>query len=126
MNDRYRDDDYEVDEYGQIHRPYTEPENDRSRYGYDPYDEPVKQTFCIIATTVYGNPHCSEVVALRHWRDTVLCRSFLGRQFIEFYYRYGRWGAKVINRVRPLKKVTRVFLDKFVNHLNQTRKGEDG
>ncbi len=124
MNERHHDDEYEVDEYGQIHRPYTEPEDKRSLYGYDPYDEPIKQTFCIIATTVYGDPNCAEVETLRQWRDRVLKPTLFGRGFISVYYRYGRWAAKLIRWIKPLEKTTKFLLDKFVNHINrQQRKG---
>jgi len=124
MNEQRNDDEYEIDEYGQIHRPYTEPEDKQSLYGYDPYDEPIKQTFCIIATTVYGDPHCEEVEILRQWRDRVLRPTVAGRAFIDFYYCYGRWGANLIHKVKPFEKLTKFALDKFVAHLiGPKRKG---
>ena len=41
---------------------------------------------CYIATSVYGSYDCTEVCALRRYRDDVLRRTAFGRMFIRIYY----------------------------------------
>lgn len=42
---------------------------------------------CFIATAVYGSSQCHEVIILREFRDTRLVNIWLGRAFIQIYYR---------------------------------------
>lgn len=42
---------------------------------------------CFIATAIYGDPSCSEVRALRNYRDEVLLPNLVGKKFIAFYYK---------------------------------------
>ena len=41
---------------------------------------------CFIATAVYGNTDCPEVLCLRIFRDEVLCSNKLGRVLVYIYY----------------------------------------
>lgn len=42
--------------------------------------------FCFIATAAYGTPTAKEIDELRRFRDEYLRKSYLGNEFIEFYY----------------------------------------
>lgn len=42
---------------------------------------------CFIATAAYGSYLDPHVVVLRNFRDNVLLKSWLGKKFVEFYYR---------------------------------------
>ena len=45
-----------------------------------------KRTRCFVATSAFILPHSIEVQFLSGYRDTTLIDTFLGRQFIYFYY----------------------------------------
>ena len=76
---------------------------------------PVKtSSSCFVATVVYGSPNTPELMELRNWRDNTLSRSYFGRHFVDFYYKYGPDAAKIVSKVPALKYVTRVCLDKIV------------
>lgn len=73
---------------------------------------------CYIATAVYGDYCCSQVVALRRYRDDYLAKHIWGRLFIKAYYRIG---PVLSRRIRPnsgLGRRIRRFLDKKVEHLS--------
>lgn len=68
---------------------------------------------CFVATTVYGNVDCIEVIKLRRWRDKVLQRSYFGIKLIKLYYKYGERLARYVNKHPLLKRLTKLFLDRF-------------
>lgn len=43
-------------------------------------------SFCYIATVCYGDIMAPEVIKFREFRDNFLCKYYLGRKFIKFYY----------------------------------------
>lgn len=54
---------------------------------------------CYIATAVYGSYDCPEVWILRRFRDYFLDRYYLGKKFINFYYKHSpNWVKKYGNR----------------------------
>lgn len=55
-----------------------------------------KGGFCFIAMAAYGSYSAPEVKLLRKLRDRVLVRFWLGRKFIESYYRYGSIAGKPV------------------------------
>jgi len=64
-----------------------------------------QKSSCFIATAATGNinhPYCD---ILRDFRDQVLCPNKLGSVFIEKYYRYGPYLAKIIGRSKILKRL---------------------
>ena len=76
------------------------------------------QSGCYIATAVYGDYYCDEVLALRRYRDDFLSHHFLGRLFIRFYYWVSPALAKHIKPDSSLGKWIRRQLDKKVEVLS--------
>ncbi len=73
---------------------------------------------CYIATAVYGSYTCSEVVALRRYRDDYLAKRFFGRMFIKFYYSISPTLAKHISPNSKLGGFIRKYLDKKIKRLS--------
>jgi len=69
---------------------------------------------CFVATAVYKDCDCEQVILLRQWRDSVLQGNLLGRWFIRQYYRYGYKLASGLSRSLFLQVVARTILDFFV------------
>ena|SRR5688500_19013201 len=65
---------------------------------------------CFVATAAYESPVAEPVRTLRRYRDKRLARTPQGRLFIRFYYRYGPYGAAVVNRFPVLKPIARFAL----------------
>ncbi len=65
---------------------------------------------CFIATAAYGSFLAEEVELLRHFRDQVLLRAELGRQFVRLYYRYSPPLAAAIAEREWAKRVVRAGL----------------
>lgn len=74
---------------------------------------------CFVATAVYGDPLCTEVLVLRSWRDDFLSRRALGRQFIRFYYAVGPIAANHLSKYFLLKTLLRNLMDRFVRSLRK-------
>lgn len=47
-----------------------------------------KEGGCYIATAIYNDYNHPKVIMLRHYRDEVLSKSFIGQQLIKFYYKF--------------------------------------
>lgn len=62
---------------------------------------------CFIATVVYGSSTADEVVLLRHFRDTTLLRSKLGRKMVTFYYKYSPHIACKLSNSNLLKTLVK-------------------
>ena len=73
---------------------------------------------CYIATAVYGDYTCSEVLALRRYRDDYLAHRLFGRLFIKFYYWISPGLAKRIRQDSLVGKWIRSYLDKKVERLS--------
>lgn len=69
---------------------------------------------CFIATSTYGDPFCEEVIYLRLFRDYFLCTHWLGRAFINVYYRVSPPLAAVIERHSFLKKCSNCLLNSVI------------
>lgn len=59
---------------------------------------PEKRKSCFIATATLGDIDHPLVETLRQFRDHILAHSFLGRKFIDLYYRYSPPIAELISR----------------------------
>lgn len=73
---------------------------------------------CYIATAVYGSYYCSEVMALRRYRDDYLAKHLFGRMFIKVYYALSPSMAKRIKKDSFLGKKIRLYLDKKIERLS--------
>ncbi len=70
---------------------------------------------CFVATAAYeGNAAAEPVRTLRRYRDQRLARHRAGRAFTRAYYRFGPYGARVLQRHPWLKAPTRVALTPVV------------
>jgi len=84
------------------------------------YQEKQKKA-CFVATMVYDDVNCPEITILRQWRDEVLLRYQFGRIFIKFYYLYGSKIAIALSRSQTSLKLTKRFLDSFINYLSRKK-----
>jgi hypothetical protein len=74
---------------------------------------------CYIATMAYGDYNHPQVMELRKFRDQVLSKSFLGRNFIKIYYRFS---PLLVEKLKNKPK-TNEIIRSFLNHLiKKTRK----
>ncbi|MCK4935754.1 MAG: ankyrin repeat domain-containing protein [Elusimicrobiales bacterium] len=78
--------------------------------------------FCFVATVVYGSPDTPELEILRNWRDETLSYTWLGKKFINSYYKLGPFAAKIVSKTPILKSIVRVFLDKMVKWISCKQK----
>jgi len=76
---------------------------------------------CFIATAAYGSYLDPHVQTLRNFRDEVLMRSALGKQFIDFYYAWSPDASRFIARRPLLKAGTRLMLTPVVFTLEHPR-----
>ncbi len=78
-----------------------------------------KSSGCYIATAVYGSYYAPQVISLRHFRDTVLAKSFMGRLFIKTYYAISPHLAKHLNTESNISICVRKCLDRFILMINK-------
>jgi len=83
-----------------------------------------KLSSCFIATTVYENPQHMNIITLRNFRDNFLNTFYLGKCFIDLYYYFGPYLARLLYNRQTLKTLVRKLLDvivslmKFIGHIN--------
>jgi tetratricopeptide (TPR) repeat protein len=61
---------------------------------------------CFVVTATFGTPDAPIVQQFRRYRDERLTKTWLGRRFIEVYYRVGPAFAAVIRRCTPLRRLS--------------------
>ena len=74
---------------------------------------------CFIATAAYGTPFAKEIDVLRIWRDTALTNSYIGRSFINFYYKFSPPIARNIEKSPTKKNIVRNLLNPIVKLLSE-------
>jgi len=70
---------------------------------------------CYIATMAYGDYNHPQVLILRRFRDDILDKSYVGRSFVKFYYRYSPKFVKVLQHKPTINFIIRKFLNIFIN-----------
>jgi hypothetical protein len=65
---------------------------------------------CFIATACFGSYSSPEVIILRDFRDTVMSKSFVGRQFVELYYKVSPPVAAFMSSKAHIRKTVRIVL----------------
>lgn len=95
----------------------------RRRTGYNPDD--VSSGYCFIATAAMDSYDHPKVLELRHFRDEWILRKSWGGKFVKFYYRYGPFAAKLIEKKFILKRLSYLFivtplvsLSRFIKYKN--------
>jgi hypothetical protein len=73
-----------------------------------------KDSFCVIATTVYGSSNHPQVVKLRIFRNKHLTTNRLGRKITSFYYDNGYILASLIGKYGLTKSITKHILSIFI------------
>jgi hypothetical protein len=74
---------------------------------------------CYIATMVYGSYDAPEVMVLRKFRDNKLYQSFLGKKFIQFYYKYSPLLVEKLKDYKTINLIIKKILDNVVNYLDK-------
>ena len=69
---------------------------------------------CYIATMAYGDCDHAQVLILRKYRDEVLAKSVMGRQFIRFYYATSPYLVSVLGEHVHINFAIRKLLDKLI------------
>ena len=72
-----------------------------------------KDSGCFIATAVYGDYDHPQVLKLRHFRDSTLRKTLLGRCFISFYYSVGPHLAILPSRSVKDRSLLRALFDRL-------------
>lgn len=76
---------------------------------------------CFVATAVFETSDCLELETLRRFRDERLLKTFLGRLFVQAYYRFGPSLAGFVKRRSMLKRVVRRALEAFCDRLSNDK-----
>lgn len=73
-----------------------------------------KGKFCLVATLVYQDSDCAELVILREFRDSILCQWKWGEAFVSFYYQNGHRVLPAWNRFGFLRGTLAFFVKKIL------------
>jgi hypothetical protein len=74
---------------------------------------------CYIATTVYGNYNHPIVIDLRLFRDEILKKYFIGRKFINFYYKVSPDLSNIIAKKNIYKNISLLLIVKPLHFLSK-------
>lgn len=75
---------------------------------------PTPSNSCYIATVCYENEYSPEVLAFKHFRDTVLLKYTFGQLFVRSYYRYS---PRVAAYLRGKKRINTAIKHLILNRL---------
>ena len=73
---------------------------------------------CYIATMAYGNYDHPKVMELRRFRDDFLSKTIIGRNFIQFYYKYSPSLVEKLKTKQRINLIVRKGLDLFIKIIN--------
>ena len=74
---------------------------------------------CYIATMVYGNYDHPQVMVLRDFRDNFLSNYSIGRNFIQFYYKYSPSWVEAMKNMKGANLFIRFVLNKIILMIKQ-------
>lgn len=69
---------------------------------------------CYIATMVYGDYEHPQVKVLREFRDSFLSKHFIGRSFIQFYYKHSPKWVETMKNMKIVNLFIRFILNKII------------
>ena len=102
-----------------IYRIFSEYYNLKPDFTLIDYSLYVPSKRCFIATAAYGTPFSDEIDILRFWRDSFLKTSWLGRRFVDFYYRTSPPIADFISERDTVRTIVRTILNPIVKGLKK-------
>ncbi len=73
-----------------------------------------KDSFCVVASTVFGSSNHPQVVKLRSFRNKHLLTTSIGRYLTSFYYDNGHLLAELIGKYGLTKSITKLVLSIFI------------
>jgi hypothetical protein len=73
---------------------------------------------CYIATAVYGDYNCPQVMVLRSFRDNYLLNYKFGKVFVDYYYQHSPNLVRKFNKYKILNSIIKCSLDNFVRNIN--------
>ncbi len=76
-----------------------------------------KKGGCFIATAAYGTPFAHEIDTLRQWRDEDLTESYVGKFFVDLYYKVSPPIARIVEKSGTLRRFVRTALSPVVKVL---------
>ena len=74
---------------------------------------------CYIATMVYGSSESTEVLILRKYRDNVLKKNWVGRNFIYYYYKYSPQLVELFKNNRNVNSFIKKILDFIIKIIHK-------
>ena len=74
---------------------------------------------CYIATMVYGDYDHPQVMVLRDFRDNFLSNYSIGRNFIQFYYKYSPSWVEAMKNMKGANLFIRFVLNKIILMIKQ-------
>lgn len=81
---------------------------------------PKNKEGCFIATAVYEDYNAPEVLILRKYRDEILLKNVLGKQFVQAYYFISPSISRLINKSEFLKNVLKTpLISPFVKYVKK-------
>ena len=93
----------------------------REKKGSPAVSKQEQDSSCFVATAVYGKNDCFQLSILRRFRDEILLNSFIGKNFVRFYYRIGPHVAANIKDRPVIRCFTKQVVDSIVFVLKKIR-----
>ncbi len=72
---------------------------------------------CYVATAVYGDYNCPQVMVLRNFRNNYLLKHKVGKIFVKYYYKYSPNFVRKFKKYKAINNILRFTLDNFVRLL---------